>query len=95
MLEYVQSLPRSKSHATGNDGNRQARLRQRRPDMRRHVVRSLRRMPEIFAFFRDELFKEVTHIQRHIRICVLLNDQRTGSVLNESRQKTIGDALFA
>lgn len=52
-------------------------------------------MPEMLILFRNQPFKKIAQIQRYVRICILLNEQRAGRVLNESRQQAIGNALFA
>jgi hypothetical protein len=42
--------------------------------MRRHVIRAFRRMPVMFASLWNQALEKVPQIQRHIWVCILLND---------------------
>ena len=95
MLEDIESLPRSKRHAARNHGNRQRRMRQRRADMRCHVIRPFQRVAEMFALLGYEAFEEIGEIERNIRIRIFLDDERAGCVLDENSQDSIERRLPA
>lgn len=46
------------------------------------------------SFLGHQTLKEVPQIQRDVWIGILLNHQRTGGVLNEQRQKAVGNVLL-
>src|SRR3954453_1797435 len=60
--------------------------------MRSHVVRAFGHVPEINGVFGDEVLKEVAHVERYVGVGILLDDQRTGCVLDESREKPVLDS---
>ena len=57
--------------------------------MRSHVVRSFERVAEMPAVLGYEAFKEIGKIERDVRVRVLLNDERTGGVLDKSSKDSI------
>ena len=63
------------------------RLRQRRADVRRHVVRTFGRVPVARVVFRRQALEEIRQIEHHVGIGILLNHQRRRSVLDEDRQQ--------
>lgn len=95
MLEHIQPLPRAKRQIARDQRNRKACLSQCGSDMRRHVVRAFRGVTVTLLIFRYEALKEIAQIERDIGICVLLNDKRTRSVLDENGQKAAGDLLLS
>jgi hypothetical protein len=95
MLKHVQPLPRPQRHASFYNRDRQTRLRKRRPDMRRHIVRPLRPVPVMFAALRRQPLEKIAQIERYIRIGVFLNNQRTGSMLRKQRHQAARNPLLA
>src|SRR5579875_964202 len=61
--------------------------------MRSHGVRPLGCVAVVLIVFRDQALEEVTHIEHHVRICILLNHERAGGVLDKNRKHSIGDVL--
>ncbi len=51
-------------------------------------------MPVAFTLFRHKPFEEITQIESDIRIGILLDDQRAGSVLNEYSQQPVRHPLL-
>lgn len=94
VLEDIQTLPRAERQASGYERNCETGLRQRGTDMRGHVVRSFRHVTEANCVFGNEMLEEISHVERHVGICVLLNHKRTGRVLDEDCKEAICDACF-
>jgi hypothetical protein len=40
-------------------------------------------MPVVFAALRNQPLEKIAEVERHIRVGILLNDQRAGGVLNK------------
>jgi hypothetical protein len=87
MFEQVNALPGSQRQLAFVDWNRQLRLRERRADMRGHVIRTLRRVPVQARVFRDQAGEEIGQVGHHIGIGVFLNHQRSRGVLAEDGQE--------
>jgi hypothetical protein len=68
--------------------NRQRRLRQCRPYMRRHIVRPFVLMPIARIVLRRQPLEIIRQIAHHVRVRVLLNRQRCRRVLHEHRQQS-------
>lgn len=94
MLEDIKALPGSQGQFFPDERNRQTGPGQRGSDMRCHVVRTFGCVAVAFAVLRDELFEEVAHIERHIGIGILLNDQRAGGVLDKGGEEAVISWLF-
>ncbi len=94
MLKNIQALPGAECHASRDDRNGNAGAGQRGPDVRGHVVRPFHRVPESLLMLRHQLLEEVAHIERHVRVRVLLHDKGAGCVLHECGQQPVGDLLF-
>lgn len=62
------------------------RLRQRRADVRRHVVGTFQRMAIAWVVFRNEPLEEIRHVEHHVRVDILLDHQRRRGVLDEDSQ---------
>ena len=80
VFEQIDALPRSQGHAPAYHGNGKMRLRQRRADVRGHVVGAFERVPVTrgvawFVFGRQAL-KEIRQVEHHVRIGVFLDQQR-------------------
>ena len=87
MLKQVQTLPGTKRKPTVEEWNGQAGVGERRPDMGGHVIETFRSVPEMLRRLRHQSLKEVAHVERDIRIGILLNDQRTGCVLHKRSEQ--------
>jgi len=87
MLEQVQALPRTEGEAAAVDRDAQMRLRQRRTDMRGHVVGPFRGVAVIVGVLRHQSFEEIGHVGGDIGVRVLLYDQRSGSMPAEDGQQ--------
>jgi hypothetical protein len=88
MLEQINPLPRSQRHPPPDHWDREVRLRQRRANVRRHVVWTFGGMTVAVVILRRKPFEEIGEIQHHIWIGVLLNYQRRRGVLEEYRHQT-------
>lgn len=86
VLKKVNRLPRAEDWRAIGDRDGQRRLRQCSADMARHVVRPLRCVP-VIGIPRRQSRKGVFEILEHIRIGILLNQERGGCVLNEHREQ--------
>lgn len=86
VLKQVNRLPSAEDWRAVGDRDRQRRLRQCSTDMARHIVRPLRSVP-VIGISRRQSRKGVVEILEHIRIGILLNQERGGCVLNEQREQ--------
>lgn len=50
-------------------------------------------MPEALAVFWHQALEKILHVEGHVRVCIFLDHQRAGSVLDEQRQKPVGNLL--
>ena len=87
MFEQINALPGSQRQLALVNRNRQLRLRESRPDMRRHIVRTLGRVPVQARIFRDQAGKEIGQVGHHVGIGVFLNHERRRGVLAENSQQ--------
>jgi hypothetical protein len=46
-------------------------------------------MPIVLIVFGNQPFEEIAQIERHVRVRIFLNDQRTGCMLNENGQQPV------
>ncbi len=92
VLDEIDALPCSQNQRAGDDGNGELGLRQRRANMRRHVVRPFRVMGVARSLRRD-LREEGLEVLEHRRIGVFLDQQRRGGMAAEDRQQPLVEAL--
>lgn len=95
VFEQVETLPRAEGHMAVNDRNRERCMRQGRADVRRHVVGPFERVPIVFRVFGDQAFEEIAQVERHVGVGILLDDERTGSVLNKNGERSVERGLPA
>lgn len=88
MLEQVHALPGAQREFSVMDRNGKLRLRKSGADVRGHVIRTFSRVPVEVRVFRDKAGEEIGEVGNDVRIGVLLNHQRRGSVLAENRQQS-------
>ena len=79
---------------TADNGNGQGCMCQSRANVRCHVVWPFERMPIVPLFFRHKSLKEIAQIVGNVGIRVLLDYERTGSVLDKNRQRAVQDGLI-
>ena len=91
MLPEVDTLPRAEREPPADDGNGQARLRQRSPHVGRHVVSPLSRVRPERVSLRHQPTEERLQVVPHVRICVLLHHEARGRVLDKDRAQPLGD----
>ena len=89
MFEQINTLPRPQHRHARNDRNADRDRHQGRLDMRWHVVRPLVSVREIghrgMRCRRHETREELFEVRLHLRVGVLLDQERTGGVLNKVR----------
>jgi hypothetical protein len=95
MLEQVNALPGAERRLAVHDRNRQLNLRQRRAQMRRHVVGAFVIVLITSLLFRRQLLEECFQIGAHFPGRILLNEQRRRGVLAENGEQPSGDILRA
>ena len=67
-------------------------LRQRRPNVRGHIIRALQRVPVSRIPLRSKAVEKVGKVGGDVRIVILLDQQRRRCVLHKHRQEP--DAQF-
>src|SRR6202522_1487360 len=70
MFEQIHALPGAQCKFSLVDWNRQLRLRERRPDVGRHIVRPFRRVPVEACIFRYQALQEIGQITQYIGMLV-------------------------
>ncbi len=93
MLEEIDPLPCPQRKAARFDRNGYLHLRQRRADMRWHIVRPLRIMHVQLPAFRCDPRKKAEKIFLHIGIGIFLYEQRSRRMPAEQSQKPHIDFL--
>jgi len=99
MFEQINALPLAQREPAGHDRNGKRHRRQRRLDVRRHVVRA-------FVVVRDpahrgivgaghEPAEKLLQVTPYIRVCIFLHAQRTGSVLDEKSEQALVNSAAA
>src|ERR1700693_2545770 len=86
VLEKIDGLPGAEHECALFDRYRQRALAERRPDMGWHVVRSFARVTVISIAW-CETIEGIHKIAQHVRVGVLLDQQRGGGVRDEKRQQ--------
>lgn len=93
MFDQIDPLPRSQSHPTAGHRNLQIDRQMRRLDMGRHVIGTFGPMPQIghrrVVGPRHETGQPRHQVALHIRVGVLLNQQRARRMPHEQRQQSI------
>ena len=87
VLENINALPGAQRHSSLLHRNGELRLGQSGADVRRHIVRPFRRVPEQAVVFGDQPVEELVQVVHHIGIGILLNGQRRRGVLQKTRQQ--------
>ena len=87
MLEEIDPLPRAERQAAALHGYGELRLRQCRPQMGGHVVGALGAMTVAAGRLRSDGLEEGLEVGAHLRVCVLLDDERRGGVRTEQGEK--------
>lgn len=88
MLPKINALPSSQRKPSLFDGNRRVDASKRRPNMSRHIVRSLASVHEQSISIRTKPGKKSLQIVPHFRIRIFLNEQRRRGVLNMKSDKS-------
>ena len=83
MLPQVDALPRPEGELARSQWHRQMRRREHGAHVRRHVIRTLVHVGEERVSIGYQPREEGVEISAHIGVCILLNDQRGGGVVNE------------
>ena len=94
MLEHIKPLPGAQRQLALVQRNAQRGLRQRRADMRGHVVRPFGGVAEVRAAVR-QLGEEILQILLHIGIGIFLDQQRGRGVADETGQQARLSILLA
>ncbi len=87
MFEQVNALPGSQRQLALVNWDRKLRLRERRADMRRHVVGPFGGVPVEARVFRDQAGEEIGEIGHDVGVGVFLDHQRSRGVLAEHCQE--------
>lgn len=89
VFEEIETLPGAQHHPVLSAGDRQAGLRERGTNMRGHVVWAFNRMAVAFAGFGHQTLIEVAEVEHNVAVCILLDCQAAGSVLNKYGEQAI------
>ena len=93
MLKQINPLPRTQHRHACDNWNADRDRHQGRLDMRRHVVGALIGMRKVrhrrMSCRRHQTREERFEVRLHFGVGVLLDQERTGGVLNKERQKPI------
>jgi len=73
MLKQVDALPSPERQFAMVNGNRKLRGRERRTNVRRHVIRPFRGVAILPDILRNQARKEIVKVGDHVRIGVFLN----------------------
>lgn len=85
MFAQVDSLPCSEAERTFGDWNRQRTAQQRGLNVSWHVIQALDRM-NVIQVVRDDMVERQLHIRPNVRVCIFVNAQTGGRVLDENVQ---------
>ena len=99
MLPNVDALPGAEDKFAARDWDAQVDSRERSADVRGHVIVAFRRVDEHRVAIGHEMIEKRVKVAAHVRIGILLNDERSRRVLQmergEARLETaFGDELF-
>ena len=99
VLEEIDALPGAERQPAGGHRNGERGRRQRRLDVRRHVVGAFAAVDEIahrrIVGRRHQPPEEGVEVAPHVRIGIFLDQQRAGCVPHEHRQQPDLDARAA
>lgn len=93
VLEQVDGLPRAEQRGVFFNRNRERGLGERGPNMGGHIIGTFRRVA-IIRLTRSKTIESIEKIPEHIRIGILLNQERCRCVRDEKREQTRCDAGF-
>jgi hypothetical protein len=93
VFEEENSLPRAELHFAVDNRNRLARPRQRRANVRGHIVRSFLVMFEVLVL-RHEFVEEPLQIATRSRRGILHRDQAAAGVLDKNRRDSRSNSAF-
>ena len=88
------ALPNAEEEFSGLDGDRQARRRERGFDVGGHIIGPFLSMRIDRVVFGYQPFEPGFEVTARRGICIFLDQQTCGSVLNEERAKTFIDRRF-
>jgi hypothetical protein len=89
VLKDVKALPCSESESSRNKRDRQARLRERRADVRCHIVRAFSPMTKVLVILGNQPLEKIAQIERNVGIGILLYNQRARRMLNEHSEQAV------
>lgn len=92
MLAQVNALPSSQGETPRRDGNLQTAADQSRLHVGRHVVRSLHRV-NVVQRLGSDVIESPLHVDPNIGICIFIDAETRGSVLQETMQSPDLDFL--
>ena len=88
MLKQIDALPRAQRHSPALHRNRELSGRQGRSNMRGHVIGPFHGVPVQPVILGRKAAEKHIQIVDHIRVGILLNQQRCRCVLHEDRQQS-------
>ena len=94
MFPEVDSLPGAKRQFAMDDWDAEINRCERSSNVRRHIIVAFGGVLEESIAIRNEAFEETFEIAPHLGIGVLLNEQRSGGVLEMQRGETLSNAGF-
>ena len=89
VFPHINPLPGAEREPPAAHGNAQVHRRQRRANVRGHVVIAFERMHKKRIAVGDKPFKKRLQIAPHVRVGVFLNQQRGRSMLQMNRQQAV------
>ena len=95
VLEQVDALPAAEIRPAGVDRDREMGRGQGGADVRRHVVRAFLGVPVVAQVLRHDAPEELVEIVQHVRIGVLLDQERCRGVVQVEGQQALRDAWSA
>ena len=93
MFPNIYALPGPEHQRTGAYGDGQINRGEGRPDVGRHVILTLRRVNKERVAIRNEPIEKGVQITPDIRVGILLDEQRCGSVAQMQGKQTRSHAL--
>ena len=89
----INALPRAEREVASAKRDTEIHGRKRGADVRRHVVRAFAGVLEERVAIRHEAFEETFEIGAHIRVGILLNQERGRGVLQMQREQAVRKIL--
>ena len=87
MFKHVEALPSPQRQFSPHHGNAQLGGSQGGADVRRHIVRTFRRVPVEPGIGRREARKILIQIEQYIRVGIFLDGERGAGMPDEQRQQ--------